>query len=196
MIPATIIAIEGPDKVGKQTQTNMLVQALKREHHKVKLIEVPVRDLLTHKLIYWMLRNGRAKTWPNVFQTLQFFNKWLFQVKLLFLRWTYDYVILDRWALSSIVYGDAGGANKTYNRFLYWFLREPDVTLILVGAARSGEVTDAYEKDNVLQTNVRKGYAEWYLEHPRYIQLVDNMGTRDEVHRRIIRTLAERFDAL
>lgn len=196
MLPATIIAIEGPDKVGKQTQTNMLTDALRRDKHKVKLVEVPVKSLLTYRLIYWMLRNGYAKTFPNLFQTVQFFNKWFFQFRLLFMRWTNDFIVFDRWSLSAVVYGDAGGANRRYNRFLYKFLREPDATIILVGAARSGEVTDAYEKDNQLQSDVRWGYASWFMEHPKGFALVDNIGTREEVHQRIMKALNDRFGVL
>lgn len=196
MIPATIIAIEGPDKVGKQTQSNMLTDRLRKEGHKVKLIEVPVKSIVTYKLIYWMLRNGHAKSWPNVFQTIQFLNKWFFQFRLLAMRWSYDYVVFDRWGLSAIVYGDAGGANRWYNRLLYKFLREADATLILVGAARSGEVTDVYEKDTELQVNVRTGYAEWFLQHNEACVIVDNIGTRDEVHGRIMRLLDEKFGVL
>ena len=195
--PATILVIEGPDKVGKQTQSNMLVAKLRKDNYKVKLVEVPVKSWITFSLIYWMLRRGYAKSWPNVFQTLQFLNKWFFQFKLLCFRWFYDYIVFDRWALSAIVYGDAGGANKTYNRFLYWFLRKPDVTMVLVGAARSGEVTDVYEKDNTLQAQVRRGYSEWYVAHAydNNVALIDNMGTRDDVHARIMNTL-DKFGVL
>jgi thymidylate kinase len=174
----------------------MLTDRLRKDGHKVKLIEVPIKSWLTYKLIYWMLRNGYAKTFPNVFQTVQFFNKWFFQFRLSFLRMMYDYIIFDRWSLSAVVYGDAGGANPSYNRFLYRFLREPDALLILVGAARSGEVTDVYERDTELQANVRTGYAEWYLTHQKDCAIVDNLGTRDEVHNRIMRILDERFDVL
>lgn len=196
LMPATMLVIEGPDKVGKQTQSNMLVDALRQDGHKVKLVEVPVKSLVTYSLIYWMLRKGFAKSTPNLFQTVQFLNKWMFQLKLLFLRWQYHYIVFDRWSLSAIVYGDAGGANKTYNRFLYRFLREPDATIIMVGAARSGDQTDVYEKDNSLQANVRRGYAEWYMSHAHNCALIDNMGSRDEVHRRIMKVLDERFNVL
>lgn len=190
-MPATILAIEGPDRVGKQTQSQMLVAALEADFHKVKLVEVPVRSWVTYKLIYWMLRGGLAKTLPNVFQFVQFLNKWVFQLKLLVMRWFYDYIIFDRWALSSIVYGDAGGANKRFNRFLYKFLREPDATLILVGAARTrDEGTDVYERDNPMQNRVRLGYAAWFESHTDdKVALIDNMGTRPEVHQRFMRTL-------
>lgn len=186
---AKLVAIEGPDKVGKQTQSQMLAHVLRRYGDKVALVEVPFRDGVTHPLIYWMLRNGKAKTYPNLFQFVQFLNKLVFQwTVLLWLRFTCAYVVLDRWSLSSIVYGDATGVNPAYNRVLYWLLKKPDITVVLHGSSfkRSTTVDDAYEKDSDLQLAVRRGYYNWAQEHPFDHELVDNQGTKDEVHERIV----------
>lgn len=197
MIPATLIVIEGPDKCGKQTQSNMLTEALQKAGHRVKLVEVPVKSPVTYRLIYWMLRNGFAKTLPNVFQYVQFLNKFFFQVfHLVLMRWCYDFIVFDRWSLSSIVYGDAGGASKRFTRFLFRRLWQPDGTIIMVGAALSGETTDVYESDNSLQSKVRIGYAEWFAFHPDKCVMIDNTGTRPEVHLRIMNNLEDRFDLL
>lgn len=197
MIPATLIVVEGPDKCGKATQSTLLTQTLVDAGHRVKRVEVPVASWFTYRLIYWMLRNGMAKSWPNVFQYVQFLNKFIFQwTKLVFMRWQYDFIVFDRWSLSSVVYGDAGGANKTFTRFLYNRLWQPDGTIIMVGASRSGEVTDVYESDNSLQSKVRVGYAAWYAAHDDKVSLVDNTGTREEVQSRIMNILDTRFDLL
>lgn len=197
MIPATLIVIEGPDKAGKATQSTMLVDVLTKAGHRTKLVEVPVKSPVTYRLIYWMLRNGMAKSLPNVFQYVQFLNKFFFQVfHLVFSRWTHDFIVFDRWALSSIVYGDAGGANKGFTRFLFRRLWQPDGTIIMVGAARSGETTDVYESDNSLQSKVRVGYADWFSFHPDKCVMIDNTGTRPEVHQRIMNALDDRFDLL
>jgi dTMP kinase len=197
MIPATIIAIEGPDRVGKATQTDLLVKNLRSNGHKVLHVEVPIKSFVTYPLIYWMLRNGLAKKMPNLFQFVQFLNKFMFQtLKLLFCRWVYDFIVFDRWSLSAIVYGDASGANAKFNRFLYKFLWKPDGIVVMVGQARNATTRDVYESDNTLQTQVRNGYAKWYHDHSDDVVIVDNMGTRDEVHSRIMKVLDERFDLL
>lgn len=186
---AKLVAIEGPDKVGKQTQSEMLAHALRRYGDRVKLVEIPFNDGLTYRLIYRMLRSGQAKRWPNTFQLVQFFNKLLFQwTYLLWLRLVCDVVVLDRWSLSSIVYGDATGVNRTFNRVLYWLLVRPKVTVVLHGSSfrRSTTTDDSYEKDTDLQKAVRRGYYEWTQEHPGDHDLVDNQGTRDQVHERIV----------
>lgn len=184
-----VICVEGPDKSGKQTQTNMLYDTL-AENHSVTLVEVPVKGL-THKAIYWMLRNGTAKKLPNFFQFVQFLNKLAFQLTVLpTLKAMSDYVILDRWSLSAIVYGDATGVNARFNRFLYDLLMKPDVVLVMHGASykRSGE-SDSYEKDSDLQMAVKKGYWAWAMAHNGRHKLIHNVGTRDEVHARIMCTL-------
>ncbi len=185
---AKLVIIEGPDKVGKQTQSNRLAHALRRYGDRVKLVEVPFNDKLTYRLIYWMLRSGKAKTHPNVFQFTQFLNKLIFQwTYLMWLRLTCDYVVLDRWRLSSIVYGDATGTNRTFNRLMYHALTAADVTVILHGPSfKRRTVDDAYERDSALQRDVRLGYYSWAVDHPVDHELVDNQGTQDEVHERIM----------
>lgn len=194
-LSALIVAIEGPDRVGKKTQTKLLVDRLETRDYKVATFEIPKTSLVTYNLIYWMLNNGLAKKFPNIFQTIQFLNKFMFQFKLLFLRWTYDVIVLDRWSLSSIIYGDETGANKSYVRFLYWFLREPDVTIVLNGPSPSKEeLNDSYERDDSLQKRVRKGYIRWCVENNhKPFELVDNEGNRQEVHDRIMRILDSRY---
>ncbi len=188
MSKCKIIALEGCDKVGKATQSNMLAHSLRRYGDKVALVEIPFRDEFTRPLIYWMLRNGKAKTYPNLFQFVQFLNKLMFQwTVLLWLRLTCAYVVLDRWSLSAIVYGDATGVNPTLNRLLYWLLESPDVTVVLHGTSfKRKSVDDVYEKDSALQLAVRRGYYDWVQEHPSDHELIDNQGTVDEVHERIL----------
>lgn len=185
---AKLVAIEGPDKAGKFTQSELLTKRLQRSGYNVTLVEIPFNDHLTHKVIYAMLRNGSAKRFPNLFQFIQFLNKFIFQLTyLLWLRLFYDYVILDRWSLSAIVYGDATGVNKWFNRVLYSLLLRPNVTLILHGPSfKRNSVDDVYEKDSELQLAVRKGNYDWAQEHPVDHELIDNTGTRDDVHGRIM----------
>ena len=186
---ARIIALEGADRVGKQTQTIMLCDTLRSYGKKVKLVEVPVNDHLTYNMIYGMLRNGWAKSLPNLFQFVQFMNKLLFQwTRLIWLRLFYDVVILDRWKLSSIVYGDATGANKTFNRILYFFLKSPEKTIVLHGPSfkKAADGDDVYEKDSELQLAVKEGYFYWVEDHIEDHETVDNQGPKELVHERVL----------
>lgn len=189
---AKLVVVEGPDKVGKQTQVLMLAHALRRYGDRVVQVEVPFNDRLTYRAIYWMLRNGHAKSWPNAFQFVQFVNKVICQwTYLLWLRLTCDFIVLDRWSLSAIVYGDATGVNPWFNRVMYHLLARPALTLILHGPSfKRNTVDDSYEKDSSLQKAVREGYYIWTLDHPDDHELIDNQGTRDEVHTTMMGVMA------
>ena len=186
-----LIAIEGPDRFGKETQTKLLEQNIGRGKpnpaYFVKHIEVPVKGKLSYRLIYWMLKNGSAKRYPNLFQLVQFVNKLAFQTFVL-PKYTgfYDYVILDRWSLSGLVYGEATGVNPTFNRLLHRLLVKPDITLVMTGKPfhRAG-TKDVYETDDALQSRV----ARLYVDHGRTLdkhELVHNGGDKNEVHGRIM----------
>jgi len=183
---AKLIVIEGPDKVGKETQTKMLVEYLQSCGKRVIRVEVPVHDKLTHRLIYWMLKNGLAKKTPTLFQGIQYFNKKIFQMfKLPRLNEYYDYVIMDRWSLSSIVYGIAGGANSSLLVKLASFLKKPDATIILHGKPHIDRKDDLFESDDELQTKVRDMYWDLSLGREEYT-LIPAGGTREEVHSGIV----------
>jgi thymidylate kinase len=92
---AKILCIEGGDKMGKETQTKMLVSHLETLGKNVTLVEVPYDDGMTHDIIYKMLKSGSAKDKPYVFQFVHFINKMIFQVcKLPTLLLKNDYVVL------------------------------------------------------------------------------------------------------
>lgn len=188
-----IIVIEGPDQVGKATQTKMLAEMFRFLGSSVAQVEIPFKDPLIHPLIYWMLANGSAKKYPNLFQFVQFLNKFIFQtIFLLPLMLNSDFIILDRWSISSIVYGDATGVNKTFNRFLFWFLVKADYTFILTGKTyKRNDAQDVYEKDDSLQRAVRIGYVDWVLENPEGHFLISNEGTKKDVHNRLTDALVE-----
>lgn len=187
---AKLVVVEGPDKHGKATQSKMLLDSLEAAGYRTTLFEVPFKGL-TYRVIYWMLRNTLAKRFPNLFQFIQFLNKFVFQLFVLpIVMVLNDIVVLDRWSLSAIVYGDATGVNKRFNRFLYSQLFKPDITLVMHGRSfkRDGK-TDTYEKDSDLQRAVKKGYFDWATSHEKH-ELISNHGTTEEVQQRILCTLA------
>lgn len=191
---AKIVVFEGPDKVGKETQSKMLQHALIRHGYKVKLVEVPIKDCRqTYDLIYRMLENGKAKQYPNLFQVIQFFNKWLYQTFMMpKIFKDYDILILDRWALSSVIYGAATGVNLRLNMWLYRLLKKPDITFVLHGMSfrRTSTNDDSYEKDTELQTRVKDDYIMWAVKHADDHILVKNDRSPEEMHQDIMFDIA------
>jgi thymidylate kinase len=190
---AKLIVFEGPDKCGKETQSKLLVTALRKRSLSCVRIE-PSKEAhpWMRKLIYWMLDGGAAKRFPNTFQFIQFLNKAYFQAfKLPKLLQDNHVVILDRWGLSGYVYGKAEGIYEWLNRWMFRHVRHPDITLIMTGTSyrRSSTVDDSYERDTELQAKVKDMYHEagaW----PDY-QLIDNRGTREEVNASIVAALCQ-----
>ena len=188
---AKLVVIEGQDHIGKSTQAKLLTQALKKTGKKARLVHAPINDMTFYPLIRRMLETGSAKRWPNVFQTLQFFNKLAFQLFVLpFLFLVNDYVVLDRWSLSAIVYGDASGSNPVYNRVLHSLLKKPDALLILFGNAHVNDrQKDTYETDDDLQREVSVGYVMWAAKHGGRCQMVDANEGIWAVHVKILDSL-------
>jgi len=175
-----VIVIEGPDRVGKATQTNFLCNFLLHRGYRVLTIEVPIRSNFVYYVIYWMLRNGLAKKFPKCFQWLQYFNRQLFQwFSLRKLEKKYDYIIMDRWSLSTVVYGQATGVPSSFTEKLYARLRKPEFTFLLLGPSHKHSAEDVYESDSMLQENVRRIYLEWSRQHPQICKVIDCTQPRE-----------------
>jgi dTMP kinase len=187
---AKVIVIEGPDRVGKATQTNLLVYNLTKRAASVKLVEVPIESPVSYRIIYWMLSTGLTKKFPKFFQWMQWLNKQVFQwVTLKNLEKDYEYLVFDRWSLSSVIYGTAAGLSEDFLMNLYQRLRTPDYTIILDGQPHITGDGDVYEEDSQLQVNVRKLYADWASKNPDYCSLIDANRSAEDVSADIIKTL-------
>ena len=188
-----IIAIEGPDRVGKFTQTKLLQKYITRIGLSAVVVEVPIRSAITYRVIYWMLQNGLAKKFPKIFQWFQFINRKIFQMYTLpVLEEHYDFIIMDRWSLSTIVYGIAEGVPKAYTIGLAKKLRESDFTIILFGEAHEHVAEDSYEVDASLQARVRLEYAKWALENPKTTKLINCNQDHEIIAKKIKNILQEK----
>jgi thymidylate kinase len=175
-----IVAVEGADRVGKATLTKNLKNDLNKHDISTISLEVPVNDRITYPIIYWMLRNKSAKTLPNVFQFVQFLNKFFFQFLILFISIFYDVILLDRWKLSSDVYGKVFGASPAFTFILSLFLMNADKTFIVGDKTYSrNEEQDVYEKDTDLQKEVKKLYRKHSLRNNHIF--LDNNCSQEEL---------------
>ena len=188
-----IIVIEGADRCGKFTQSNLLKGYIDSLGLKSTIVEVPIRSLVTYKVIYWMLHNGTAKRFPKIFQWFQFLNRKIFQTFTLpFLEMDNDVIIFDRWSLSTTVYGAAEGVPESFTKKLADWLRKADHTIILHGQSFNHTAEDVYEADTNLQRNVRMLYAQWAADHPEECTLVNSRQSREDIHNYICSTLVSK----
>lgn len=188
-----MIVIEGPDRVGKATQAELLRQKLAELGYRAAKVEVPIRTNFAYHVVYWMLRNGLAKSLPRVFQSFQFLNRRIFQGRdLPEMERYYDYVIMDRWSLSTVVYGAATGVSKRFTEKLYDRLRRPDHTFIILGPSHRHEAEDVYESDTKLQQDVRVGYSTWAALNEGVSTVLSSLDDREKTSREIISILSRR----
>jgi len=195
---AKVIALCGADHVGKSTQAKLLKTQLERNSIRTKIVHIPTDWSLTLLLHWLMLKTGLAVTFPRVFQLNAFLNKLAFQwFHLPYLRWRYDVIILDRWDLSSLVYGQASGLSAMFLAYTYLPLRRADLTIILDGEIRRVNDPDSYEADESFQRRVQEGYRKWFLacDHPNAIMISTNSSAL-QICREITCHLASKFSDL
>jgi len=192
-MPAKIVVFEGPDKVGKDTQTRILTDVLTNGGLNVVRVEPTKAFSWGKKLIYSMLESGAAKRWPTTFQFVQFINRMYFQYfRLPKLLKEYDVVLCDRWALSGWIYGRCEGVNRWLNEWMYNRARKADLTIVFSGTSyRRSQADDSYEKDTDLQARVKDLYRALGQGLPRHV-VVDNHGTVEAVSRKVLEELESR----
>lgn len=170
-----IVAFEGPDGVGKSTQSKMLANALQDAGYKATFFSWPCNGVFGSEIIKTMLISGSAKKNPNWFQILFSLNKLLFQVQLLPRMKDFDVIILDRWALSTHVYSKATGVHPIIRFFGSHILKKPDLTFVFLGKSFDRSFKDSYECDSKIQSTVRNEYEKLCKKDKDIIRLaVDN----------------------
>ena len=181
-----IIVIEGPDKVGKQTQTAMLVESLRGLGVKVATAEIPYNDGPIYNRIYEWLRNGVALKYPEAFQTYQVANRLVWQGDVLpKLAQNNDVIIMDRWNISAIVYGRGSGLSEeqVQDIIVNSGLVEPDLVFVFDGEPfiTPDREDDSYERNMELRRKVREGYMRWADENSDIALKVPANRPREDV---------------
>ena len=157
-----LIALEGLDQSGKQTQAELLRDRLKQEGHKARLISFPDYATSIGEEIARALQ-GERDYGPDVMQLLYIANR--YERKPDLQRWLDGGLILvcDRYVASSIAYGEAQGLSGAWLATIQGFLPPPSLTIVLdiapeTAVARKAVDRDRYERDVSLQTRVRQSY--------------------------------------
>jgi dTMP kinase len=157
-----LIAFEGLDQSGKQTQAEMLRDHLKAEGQKARLVSFPDYGTSIGEEIARALQ-GEREYGPDVMQLLYVANR--YERKPDLLRWLDGGLILvsDRYMASSIAYGEAQGLDPEWLTTMQQFLPRPALTILLdiapeTAVGRKAVDRDRYERDLALQGRVRESY--------------------------------------
>lgn len=189
-----LVALEGADRVGKATQAALLENGLNARGHKSTVEEIPYKDGVTHPEIYRMLKDGSVNLEPAVLQTLHTINRRYFQLQYLpTLAAHFEVVVLDRWNLSTRVYGAASGVSHPITENLLKGIVTPDIGIVLDGDSFPKEGLDVWEADTEFQRAVRQGYREWCAKCPQQYVKINANGTKKHVHEQILERVLERL---
>lgn len=157
-----LIAFEGLDQSGKQTQAELLRDRLKQDGHKARLVAFPDYGTSIGEEIARALQ-GERDFGPDVMQLLYVANR--YERKPDLDRWLEGGLILvcDRYKASSTAYGQAQGLDPAWLADMQKFLPAASMTILLdiapeTALRRKAVDRDRYERDLAMQTRVREHY--------------------------------------
>jgi len=157
-----LIAFEGLDQSGKQTQAELLRDRLKQGGRKARVVSFPDYGTSIGEEIARALA-GEREYGPDVMQLLYVANR--YERKDDLRRWLEGGLILvcDRYTASSVAYGEAFGLDAAWLTDLQRFLPAPALTIMLdiapdTAVQRKAVDRDRYERDLALLARVRQSY--------------------------------------
>jgi dTMP kinase len=178
-----LIAFEGLDQSGKETQARLLRTALERVERSVEPLTFPCDETPIGREIRSALAGERDYA-PDVMQLLFIANRHELRPRID--AWLRDgvVVICDRYLASSIAYGEAHGLDPAWLTETQRFLPQPALTILLdirpeTALARKQAGRDRYERDLALLARVRESYRRQAVA-PGWL-LIDGERTREEV---------------
>ena len=162
MATGSIIAFEGLDQSGKQTQAERLRDRLKQDGLKARLVSFPDYGTSIGEEIARALQ-GEREYGPDVMQLLYVANR--YERKPDMLRWVGGGLVLvcDRYVASSVAYGEAMGLDPAWLTEMQKFLPPAALTILLdiapeTAVGRKTVDRDRYERDLAMQGRVRESY--------------------------------------
>ena len=157
-----LIAFEGLDQSGKQTQAELLRDRLTSAGRPVRLLSFPDYQTAIGTEISRGL-HGERDYGPDVMQLLYVANRYEWKAEIAREREAGTILVCDRYLASSVAYGEAHGLDAAWLGEIQKYLPQPDVTFLLdippvVSARRKTDDRDKYERDLSLLARVRESY--------------------------------------
>src|SRR5262245_61157542 len=157
-----LIAFEGLDQSGKETQARHLRARLEQEGRKVRSLSFPDYGTPIGQEIKRALAGERDYT-PEVMQLLYVANRFEYKTRLTLWLKAGDIIVCDRYRASSVAYGEAQGLDAGWLDDIQRDLPPATITLWLdiapeVAAQRKAANRDRYERDLALLARVRDSY--------------------------------------
>ncbi|MBA2301279.1 MAG: dTMP kinase [Acidobacteria bacterium] len=157
-----LIAFEGLDQSGKQTQAEGLRDFVRDRGRQCRLLSFPDYHTAIGGEISRALHGERDYA-PDTMQLLYVANRYEKRV------WIEDQlaagtvIVCDRYVASTVAYGEAQGLDAIWLENIQRFLPRPDLTVVLdiapeTAVRRKATGRDRYERDLALLSRVRDSY--------------------------------------
>jgi dTMP kinase len=190
-----LIAFEGLDQSGKETQAQTLRDALKASGHKARFLTFPDYGTSIGEEIARALQ-GERDYGPDVMQLLFIANR--YERKPEMDRWLEGGLVLlcDRYMASSIAYGEAQNLDPEWLAETQKFLPRPHLTVWLdiapeTAVRRKATDRDRFERDLPLLARVRASYRR-QAAAPDWVR-IDGERSKDAVAEDIATVVASQL---
>lgn len=182
-----LIAFEGLDQSGKETQARLLAEALEAAGHRVARLSFPDYTTPIGKEIRQAL-DGQRDFAPDAMQLLYVANR--LEHRRSIEQWLAEgtVVVCDRFRASSVAYGEAQGVDAAWLDEIQRPLPVPGITVLLdiapeSAVRRKAANRDKYERDLALLSRVRTSYRRQAAQ-PGWV-LIDAEAPKEEVARAV-----------
>jgi dTMP kinase len=196
MTTGLLIAFEGLDQSGKQTQTEALRDYLATLGRESRLLSFP--DYTTHiGAEIGRALHGERDYGADVMQLLYVANRHERKPEIEGALNAGVMVLCDRYIASSIAYGEAHGLDAAWLALIQRFLPPADLTILLdiapeTAARRKSAGRDRFERDLALLSRVRESYRRQAASTSGWLHL-DGERPRDAVAADVVNALAQRL---
>ena len=161
-MPGVLIAFEGLDQSGKETQARMLAARFTAAGRQVRMVSFP--DYATpigtelHRALH-----GEREYGPDVIQMLMIANRYEWKPAILEALADDRIVVADRYLASSVAYGEAQGLDPDWLFDAQKYLPPPALTVMIdiapaTAVARKRVNRDRFERDLAMLERVRVSY--------------------------------------
>ncbi len=191
----SLIAFEGLDQSGKQTQAEALRDALSSQGRSTELLSFPDYSTAIGAEIFKALHGERDYP-ADVMQLLYVANRGEKRALIEACISSGTVVVCDRYLASSIAYGEAQGLDPAWLTDIQRFLPSPDVTVFLdippeTAVTRKAAGRDRFERDLELLSRVRASYQRQAASGAW--TRIDGNRPKSEVAADVMRAIASRL---
>jgi len=190
-----LIAFEGLDQSGKETQARQLRSRLEQDRRSVRAVSFPDYDTPIGQEIRRAL-DGQRDFSAEVMQLLYVANRFEYKSQLTGWLNAGDIVICDRYRASSVAYGEAQGLDVDWLEDIQRHLPDPAITVLLdippeTAARRKESNRDRYERDLDLLSRVRDSYLRQAASHGWLV--IDAAQSREAVGTAVLEAVLPRL---